>query len=381
MVGTILKKEIKRMGKQKAIYFWTFGLPILFIVVFSSIFGNTNYSFNIHFVDQDHSEASNTFLKSIDKIDSFDTKKEVSVKNAVKQLSDGKIQTLIVIPKGFGDSLSRGNQTSVHFYYDGTQGEAQAVAPVKSLLDNLSNGYREHKIEQIVSMQTKDSQKTKDMLASPLQIQDKKIIAKKVNAVTQIVPGYTVMFVFFIIITMARTFMQDRESGMLSRLFSTPMNRFHYMIGMWIPNVILVLVQITVLLTFGHFVYNLHIGNFGAIALLSVLLSLAGTSLGLLVAFVAKSEQMAIGITQLVTLGGAALGGLWVPLELMPKAIQTTAHFLPQYWAHKAFMDIMARGRDIAHIVPALLYLGIFTLICISLAAVAYKGFVKGATS
>src|SRR5699024_12844659 len=45
----------------------------------------------------------------------------------------------------------------------------------------------------------------------------------KEEVINKIVPGYTVMFVFFIMISMCYSFLEDRYQGMVARLASIPL--------------------------------------------------------------------------------------------------------------------------------------------------------------
>jgi|SRR5690625_756215 len=164
----------------------------------------------------------------------------------------------------------------------------------------------------------------------------------KQDVIVSIVPGYAVMFVFFIIISMVTSFIKDRDLGMVARLASTPLKVKSYLLGKWMPFLIIVFIQVIVLLIFGKIVYHVPFGQPLYIVSLSFILSFMVTGLGLLVALIVKTENMGIAITQLIALGGAFIGGLWVPLEMMPKFLQTIAKFLPQYWGHLGFREAMS---------------------------------------
>src|SRR5690625_4635733 len=49
------------------------------------------------------------------------------------------------------------------------------------------------------------------------------------QVITSIIPGYIVMFIFFIMITMVETFIKDLNSGMTARLASTPLSPYLYL--------------------------------------------------------------------------------------------------------------------------------------------------------
>src|SRR5690625_1999023 len=80
--------------------------------------------------------------------------------------------------------------------------------------------------------------------------------ATKQQVILSIVPGYTVMFVFFIMITMVSAFLKDRDQGMTARMASTPLAPQFYLLGKWIPYIFIVWVQILILIVFGKLVYH-----------------------------------------------------------------------------------------------------------------------------
>ncbi|WP_194841304.1 ABC transporter permease [Salinibacillus xinjiangensis] len=151
-----------------------------------------------------------------------------------------------------------------------------------------------------------------------------------------IVPGYAVMFSFFIMISMVTVFVKDREKGMVARLASTPLPSYAYLLGKWIPHVAIVMIQTTMLFIFGLMVYNIPFENPMLIGILSIFLSFTTTGLGLALAVSVKTENMGLAITQLVGLGGAILSGLWMPIDLMPDIIQTISNFTLSLFTHYA---------------------------------------------
>ncbi|WP_181347426.1 ABC transporter permease [Thalassobacillus sp. CUG 92003] len=177
------------------------------------------------------------------------------------------------------------------------------------------------------------------------------------EVVTQIIPGYTVMFAFFIMISMVIAFVKDRERGMVARIASTPLPIKDYFIGKWIPFMMIVLIQITVLLTFGVLVYDLALGDPIALITLSLALAFIVTGFGMAMAVLVKTENMGIALTQVIALGGALLGGLWMPVEIMPDYVQTISQMLPQYWALEGYKEIILQDGGVSDIWKPLLIL------------------------
>ncbi|WP_342527235.1 ABC transporter permease [Chryseomicrobium sp. FSL W7-1435] len=199
--------------------------------------------------------------------------------------------------------------------------------------------------------------------------------------VVQIVPGYTVMFSFYIMISIVIAFIKDRDSGMAARLASTPLSRLEYFAGKWLPFMAVVLLQIVVLFGFGVMAYDLPLGDPVALAALSVGLALVATGCGMAMAVLAKTENMGIALTQVIALGGAMLGGLWMPIEFMPEVMQNIAQFLPHYWALEGYKTVLLNQGSLLDVWQSLAVLVGFGIACSTLALLAYPRYLREAKS
>lgn len=197
--------------------------------------------------------------------------------------------------------------------------------------------------------------------------------------ITSIVPGYIVMFVFFIMISMVSTFIKDRDHGMVARLASTPLPPFLYLFGKWVPYMYIVLIQIFILFVFGKLVYNIPLGQPILLIALSILLTFTVTGLGLALALFSKTENMGLAITQVVSLGGAMLAGLWIPFDMLPNFLQMISKFLPQYWAHQAFQEAMTGTLAYMDFFQAIIILFGFGCAGFIIALLQYPKFLKQA--
>src|SRR5690625_3595380 len=107
------------------------------------------------------------------------------------------------------------------------------------------------------------------------------------EVITSIVPGYVVMFVFFIMISIVSTFIKDRDHGIVARLASTPLSPSLYLFGKWIPYMYVVLIQMFILFLFGKLVYNIPLGQPLLLVALSIALTFTVTGL--------RSEERRVG--------------------------------------------------------------------------------------
>jgi len=199
------------------------------------------------------------------------------------------------------------------------------------------------------------------------------------EVILSIVPGYTVMFVFFIMISMVSAFLKDRDLGMIARIASTPLPPHLYLLGKWLPYMFIVWIQIIILLSFGKIVYNLPIEQPFMLLTLSISLAFAATGIGLVLAMCVKTENMGIALTQVIALGGAMFGGLWMPLELLPDIMQSVARLTPQYWAHQSFQDALNGTLAFKNFFQSFMMVAMFGFIGFVIAILRYPYFLKQA--
>lgn len=307
---SVVIKELKIMLTEKGNFFFLILMPIMFIVLFASILGNIgNTTITVNYIDQDQSATSEAFMQQIGEIDGFELAPvEEPLEAQVAQIKEGQLSSLLVIPEGFEEAAETGTAPAeIEFYRDATS--AEFAAPIQAVLDSVTNGYREHKLASSLNAIGVTDEEAGHILQSPIEVKEVTEEATGGSVIEQIVPGYMVMFVFFIWISMVNRFQTERESGMVARLRSTPMHPPVYLVGMWLPAVISVLIQCIVLLAFGYFVYNVHLGNVGAVSLIVLCLALCGTGLGLGLSLVVKSFNQGLAITQVFALGGAMAPG------------------------------------------------------------------------
>jgi ABC-2 type transport system permease protein len=113
------------------------------------------------------------------------------------------------------------------------------------------------------------------------------------------------------------------------------------------------LVQMSLLVGFGVLV--LHI-NWGAsplaLAIMLVASALAAAALGTMLATFVKTEGQASGISFMLGMTMALLGGCWYPLELFPQVVRNVVNILPITWSVQGLLDILLRGTGVSAILP-----------------------------
>ncbi len=159
-----------------------------------------------------------------------------------------------------------------------------------------------------------------------------------------VVPGYTVMFVFFILTFMARSFIGERELGTLNRLQLAPISRAGILIGKTIPFLIISLVQTALLFLAGKLLFGMDWGT-QPLLILPVMLctSMAATSLGLMVASLVRTEAQVSAYGNFLVLTMAGISGCMMPRNWQPELMQQLGLVTPHSWALIAYDQILNR--------------------------------------
>lgn len=178
-------------------------------------------------------------------------------------------------------------------------------------------------------------------------------IEKYPTAYQQNVPGYTIMYIFFIVSLMATSVMQERQDGTFRRLLAAPVGKFSILLGKFFPYYIASLLQVCILFGAGALLFGMNLGR-EPLALIPITLALAAcaTSLGLLVAALATNQQQLGGVSILIIVM-AALGGCMVPPVFVGDFLNKIMVFTPHGQALRAYQDIMVRGLGLVEVLPA----------------------------
>ena len=169
-----------------------------------------------------------------------------------------------------------------------------------------------------------------------------------------------ITWVFIPLLGISAMFAYERQKGTLRRLLTTPTRRPTYLLGTITGQVAIALVQMLLLVGFGAIVLKLNWGQSpAALAVMLLTSALAAAALGTTLGTFVKTEAQAGGLSMMLGMVMALLGGCWYPIELFPPFVQTAAKVLPTTWAMQGMLDIVMRGEGLAGILlPAAVLVG-----------------------
>ena len=165
--------------------------------------------------------------------------------------------------------------------------------------------------------------------------------------------GQMITWVFIPLIGISALFAYERENGTLRRLLITPTLKATYLLGTLLAHVLTAMVQMLFLISFGVLVFGLNWGQApAALAVMMITSALAAASLGTMLGAFVNTSGQANGLSIMLGMLMALLGGCWYPLELFPQFVQTAVKILPTTWAMQGMLNIVLRGQGLVGVFP-----------------------------
>jgi ABC-2 type transport system permease protein len=199
------------------------------------------------------------------------------------------------------------------------------------------------------------------------------------NSVQHNVPAWTLFAIFFIIVPLSINIVKEKSQGTFVRLRTNPVSYATVLGGKTLVYLGVCLIQFTFMLLIGVFLFpklglpTLDVsGRLPLLFIVAIFAGLAAIGLGLLLGTIAKTQEQSapFGATFVVIL--AALGGVWVPVFIMPKVMQTLSNLSPMNWGLNAFYDVFLRNTGFMEILPETGLLFLF-FIATTLIAILYN--------
>jgi ABC-type multidrug transport system permease subunit len=148
-----------------------------------------------------------------------------------------------------------------------------------------------------------------------------------------LVPGLIVYAVIFLIMTVAQSFSSERK--LLRRLKTTPMTSTEFMGSQIIANLIIAIVQVTIVIVLAYLLGFKPEGDIGGLLFalpVTALFALSSVGLGLITATVSKRPETGIGISFLFILPQMFFG-TFIPIS---SSTQQIARFVPSHYLFDA---------------------------------------------
>ena len=404
-----ITKEFLILIRDRAGLGILFVMPMILVFIMTFIQDAALKSINesgvpILFVDEDNDTLGDYLEKGISKTEFFKLERNVEGKKATsetaqKAVAEGKFMMGIIIPKGATKAL----RDNVKEMIASALSDSGAQIPVKanpivhdslniiifidpvtkkSFISSITASLREfiskvksqiifktfkEEIAQFMPVNNSNTFKDSEVVGY------KEIYARKAennifpNSVQHNVPAWIVFAMFFIVIPLSGSIIMERGEGASIRLKTLPGNYITFLAGKIVVYLAVCIIQFILMLSVGLYILpmlGLPVLQMGSspISIIVITLSsaLAAIGFGVMVGTIATTHQQASISGSVSVLILAAIGGIWVPVALMPDVMKTVSMVSPLNWGLSAFHEIFLRNGHIASIINNVIRLLVF---------------------
>jgi ABC-2 type transport system permease protein len=388
----ITVKDLKVLVRDRAGMVVLFLMPVMFILVMSTAMQNSydiggrDNPVELIVVNNDSGELADEVIDALQAVDGIKVITMIDGKRLTQSvvedmIVEGSANVAVVIPEDFSDSVLNAvtnedvEAAVITFIADPTT-STQFLAPVRGSIEGFIQeraAYAQMPLrieagfDEIAAASSPEQapfvSAVGESFVSAMQSDESKLGAGNIGvtfeqiapeayevevfptSVTQNVPGYTIFGVFFIVQVLATSFLGEKQDGTFRRLLVAPLPRTALLLGKVLPYYLINLVQIASMFAIGGLVFGMELGSAPlAMVLVSLATSAAATGLGLLVATFGKTPEQVGGLSTMLALTLAAIGGMMVPSFTMPEFMQALGKISPHYWSLTGFQDVLVRG-------------------------------------
>ncbi len=417
-----IQKELWSLLRDQGGLIILFIMPVILVVTitliqdstFKSVAGNT---LEILIVDNDKGRLSEEIYKNFDEIPflkpvSRIEDKLVSEEQASLLVASGAYQLAVVIPEGLtkdldfqikrnvstileefegiDDSLSIRNipeklsHKTVKLYFDPITQEAfrnSVIFSVDKLIANIETKsiYQAFEKELGESKSLKSFNKKQYVTYEQVNPSLSGEISLP-NSVQHNIPAWTLFAIFFMIVPLSLNLVYEKGQGTFVRLQTIPVHYFTIIAGKAFVFLLVSVLQFTLILLIGLFIFPqlglpaLEIGNqLGLLYLVALASGLASVGLAILLGTIFNTQEQAAPFGAVLVVILAAIGGVWIPVFVMPDTMQFIAKISPMNWGLEAFYDCFLRKGTILEILPEIGLLIGFFITTIAIAIIYYE--------
>lgn len=348
---TIAATSFRLFTRDRTALFWVFAFPIMLVTFLNLVYGEPQPKISVLVVQEDNSPIADAYVSALEQ--AMNVVKIDNATAAEAKVRDGAYVAAIIVPAGFGERV-RADNAVVRLVYDETKEDTSAISI------RVADGV----LRALVGPE------------SPATLETQPVHGVVFEPPQHIVPSVAIMsLVITGAMAAASSIHEERARGTLRRHLLAPISRASLLAGQLLSVVLAGCIALAIIFTIGIFVFGMAIaGSLLLVALVGALVVLLGAGLGLAIAPHVRSTKAAEGAVMTMIWPMFFLSGLFVPIEFMPKYMQTLAQIFPTTYAMSAFRGVIVRGEGLLAIAPSLAVVAGFVLAFFMIGLLLLKG-------
>ena len=351
---TLAAMFTRRYFRSKTAMFFSILFPLILLFIFGGIFGSSSgTSFNVAVIDQANTSFSKQFSAELGKVGVFKVKAATSLDDAKDQLQHSSIDSIIVLPAGFGDvGTSKLPSGQAQVLYDPSNATAgQTIGQVLSGVLNATN-------TQLIGIQPPLTVAVKPTGKAGLTGFDYEFTG---------LLGFSLIGIG--IFGPINTLPALKKTGALQRFRTTPLRPLQFIIAYMISSLAAGAVSIGIQFIVAITVFHFHMqGNILIFSLFTLFAAIMIFGFGMAVGGWANDEKQSAPLGNLVSFPMMFLSGVFFPVFLMPVWLQKITTFIPLTPAIDGMRMIATQSKTFLDLGPQLAIMGAWTILIYFLA-------------
>jgi len=337
-------------------------MPIAQIMLFGFAITNEIKNVNVAILDKSKDTETQKIINKINASKYFNIEQEITSEAQIESIfKKGKVKAVLVFEKEFIKNLQTQKQAKIQVITDATDPN------IANTITNYVNAILQNYLQEI--NQT-------DKPTYQIQTQTRLYYNPELKSVFTFVPG--VMTIILMLVSAMMTSIsitREKELGTMEVLLVSPLKPFQVIIGKVFPYIFLSIINATVILLLGFFVFKMPIeGSLFLLAFESILFIISALSLGILISTISNSQQTAMMISLMgLMLPVIILSGFIFPISSLPLPLQIISNIIPAKWFIIILKAIMLKGATFDIIWKETLILLGMTVFFIVLSIKKYK--------
>ncbi len=307
MFRYILKKEFLLVFRNFHALLVLFVMPSAFIIIMSLALQNTysnsiDVKFKVLVTSEKKSKSVNDLLNKLEDNNFFEIRYingELDDKNIIYKKG---YDYLVHIPSNYLKAIQKNEDTKIDLYSK----PDSSIQNINLLKNLLSSNISKQVIKNLLIQLDVDTTQTKDFYSNIQHHYVSKQNSFKITSVQQSVPAWLIFSMFFILIPISNTFINEKNFGTLDRIRSINVSMFPILLGKVIPYYVINLMQVCFMIAVGIYLMPLLgadalqiKGNIGLIFILASSVSLAAISFAQALLVGVSNEKGSEGLSAL----------------------------------------------------------------------------------
>jgi ABC-2 type transport system permease protein len=355
--------NLRRTFRVRTNAFLIFVFPLLLILILGETFGSGS-AVRVGLVSGGSGPLNQGLVTALERIPSMQIVSVGDVGSLQSQVERGNLDAGIVIPSDY-DATVRGGHSVVINYIARPVGLAQqlgetirgVVAKQSALLGAAQFAVADGSASNFdtgLATATQTSGSVPSISVTETSA-GKSAFSQSVGQFDQGAWTQLLLFVFLSALTAGSVgLIETRRLGLSRRMLATPTPAATIIGGEVLSRFLVGIIQAAVIIFGSALVFGVKWGQPVGVAAIVIVFTLVSAGAAILLGALLRNAQQASGVSLILGLGLAAIGGSMVPLQVFPPTMQAIAHITPHAWANDAFAQLIANGASITGILPQL---------------------------